>query len=69
MIVRDKRLQRRPTIFFNNKLCDAAATDKMWTARLFSRWPCRLERSTVLFLILYIFKEAIELFFYGRPME
>jgi len=36
---------RRPVIF-NNKLRDAAATDKMWRARLFSRWPCRVERST-----------------------
>jgi len=31
---------------FNNKLRDAPATDKMWRARLFSRWPSRMERST-----------------------
>jgi len=43
---RPQSFTRRPTIFFNNELRDPAATDKMWRARLFSRWPCRVERST-----------------------
>jgi len=43
---RPQSFTRRPTIFFSNELCDAAATDKMWRARLFSRWPCRVRRST-----------------------
>jgi len=34
------------TIFFSNELRDTAATDKMWRARLFSRWVCRVECST-----------------------
>ena len=42
---RPQSFTRRPTIF-NNELRDAAATEKMWRARLFSRWPCRVERST-----------------------
>jgi len=47
---RPQSFTRRPTstIFFNNELRDAAATDKTWRARLFSR--CR--RTCVLFLIL-----------------
>jgi len=43
---RPQSFTRRPTIFFSNELLDAAATDKMWRARLFPRWPCRLECST-----------------------
>ena len=43
---RPQSFTRRPTIFFNNELRDAAAMDKMWRARLFPRWPCRLECST-----------------------
>ena len=35
-----------PTIFLNNKLCDAAATDKMWRARHISCWPSHVKRST-----------------------
>ena len=43
---RSQSFTRRPTIFFNNDLRDAAATDNMWRARLFSRWACCVERST-----------------------
>jgi len=35
---RPQSFTRRTTIFFNKKLRDAAATDKMWRSRLCSRW-------------------------------